>query len=77
MYLSDDEPICNDSNHTSLPYLLEDAQMNFYDGIYDFIDIIIKSDMWDSVYMYMVYGAILSGVGSIVSLLLRRKRRDV
>lgn len=51
--------------------------MNFYDGIYDFIDIIIKSDMWDSVYMYMVYGAILAGVGSIVSLLIRRKRRDV
>lgn len=51
--------------------------MNFYDGIFDFIDIIIKSDMWDSVYMYMVYGAILAGVGSIVSLLIRRKRRDV
>lgn len=51
--------------------------MNFYDGIYDFIDIIIKSDMWVSVYMYMVYGAILAGVGSIVSLLIRRKRRDV
>lgn len=51
--------------------------MNFYDGIYDYIDIIIKSDMWDSVYMYMVYGAILAGVGSIVSLLIRRKRRDV
>lgn len=51
--------------------------MNFYDGIYDFIDIIIKSDMWDNVYMYMVYGAILAGVGSIVSLLIRRKRRDV
>lgn len=51
--------------------------MNIYDGIYDFIDIIIKSDMWDSVYMYMVYGAILAGVGSIVSLLIRRKRRDV
>lgn len=51
--------------------------MNFYDGIYDFIDIIIKSDMWDSVYMYMVYGAILAGVGSILSLLIRRKRRDV
>lgn len=51
--------------------------MKFYDGIYDFIDIIIKSDMWDSVYMYMVYGAILAGVGSIVSLLIRRKRRDV
>lgn len=51
--------------------------MIFYDGIYDFIDIIIKSDMWDSVYMYMVYGAILAGVGSIVSLLIRRKRRDV
>lgn len=51
--------------------------MNFYDGIFDFIDIIIKSNMWDSVYMYMVYGAILGGVGSIVSLLIRRKRRDV
>lgn len=51
--------------------------MIFYDGIIDFIDIIIKSDMWDSVYMYMVYGAILAGVGSIVSLLIRRKRRDV
>lgn len=51
--------------------------MNFYDGIFDFIDIIIKSDMWDSVYMYMVYGAILAGVGSIVSLLIRRKLRDV
>lgn len=51
--------------------------MNFYDGIFKFIDIIIKSDMWDSVYMYMVYGAILAGVGSIVSLLIRRKRRDV
>lgn len=51
--------------------------MNFYDGIYNFIDIIIKSDMWDSVYMYMVYGAILAGVGSIVSLLMRRERRDV
>jgi hypothetical protein len=51
--------------------------MNFYDGIFDFIDIIIKSNMWDSVYMYMVYGAILAGVGSIVSLLIRRKRRDV
>lgn len=51
--------------------------MNFYDGIFDFIDIIIKSDMWDSVYMYMVYGAILAGVGSIISLLIRRKRRDV
>lgn len=51
--------------------------MNFYDGIFDFIDIIIKSDMWDSVYMYMVYGAILAGVGSVVSLLIRRKRRDV
>lgn len=51
--------------------------MNFYDGIFDFIDIIIKSDIWDSVYMYMVYGAILAGVGSIVSLLIRRKRRDV
>lgn len=51
--------------------------MNFYNGIFDFIDIIIKSDMWDSVYMYMVYGAILAGVGSIVSLLIRRKRRDV
>lgn len=51
--------------------------MKFYDGIFDFVDIIIKSDMWDSVYMYMVYGAILAGVGSIVSLLIRRKRRDV
>lgn len=51
--------------------------MNFYDGIFEFIDIIIKSNMWDSVYMYMVYGAILAGVGSIVSLLIRRKRRDV
>ncbi len=51
--------------------------MTFYSGIFDFIDIIIKSDMWDSVYMYMVYGAILAGVGSIVSLLIRRKRRDV
>lgn len=51
--------------------------MNFYDGIFDFIDIIIKSNMWDSVYMYMVYGAILAGVGSIVSLLIRRKRRYV
>lgn len=51
--------------------------MNFYDGIFDFIHIIIKSNMWDSVYMYMVYGAILAGVGSIVSLLIRRKRRDV
>lgn len=51
--------------------------MNFYDGIFDFIDIIINSNMWDSVYMYMVYGAILAGVGSIVSLLIRRKRRDV
>lgn len=51
--------------------------MNFYNGIFDFIDIIIKSEMWDSVYMYMVYGAILAGVGSIVSLLIRRKRRDV
>lgn len=51
--------------------------MNFYDGIFKFIDIIIKSDMWDSVFMYMVYGAILAGVGSIVSLLIRRKRRDV
>lgn len=51
--------------------------MNFYDGIYDFIDIIVKSDMWDSVYMYMVYGVILAGVGSILSLLIRRTRRDV
>lgn len=51
--------------------------MNFYDGIFEYINIIIKSDMWDSVYMYMVYGAILAGVGSIVSLLLRRKRRNV
>lgn len=51
--------------------------MNFYNGIFEFIDIIIKSNMWDSVYMYMVYGAILAGVGSIVSLLIRRKRRDV
>lgn len=51
--------------------------MNFYNGIFDFIDIIIKSNMWDSVYMYMVYGAILAGVGSIISLLIRRKRRDV
>lgn len=51
--------------------------MNFYDGIFKFIDIIIKSNMWDSVYMYMVYGAILAGVGSIVSLLIRRKHRDV
>lgn len=51
--------------------------MNFYYGIFEFIDIIIKSNMWDSVYMYMVYGAILAGVGSIVSLLIRRKRRDV
>lgn len=51
--------------------------MNFYDGIFELIDIIIKSNMWDSVYMYMVYGAILAGVGSIVSLLIRRKRRDV
>lgn len=51
--------------------------MIFYDGIYDFVDIILKSDMWDSVYMYMVYGAILAGVGSIVSLLIRGKRRDV
>lgn len=51
--------------------------MIIYDGIYDYIDIIIKSDMWDSVYMYMVYGAILAGVGSIVSLLVRRIRRDV
>lgn len=51
--------------------------MKFYDGIFKFIDIIIKSNMWDSVYMYMVYGAILAGVGSIVSLLIRRKRRDV
>lgn len=51
--------------------------MNFYDGIFDFIDIIIKSNMWDSVYMYMVYGVILAGVGSIISLLIRRKRRDV
>lgn len=51
--------------------------MIFYDRIFDFIDIIIKSEMWYSVYMYMVYGAILAGVGSIVSLLLRRKHRDV
>lgn len=51
--------------------------MNFYDGIFTFIDIIIKSNMWDSVYMYMVYGAILAGVGSIISLLIRRKCRDV
>ena len=51
--------------------------MNFYDGIFEFINIIIKSDMWASVYMYMVYGAILAGVGSIVSLLIRRKRRNV
>lgn len=51
--------------------------MNFYDGIFTFIDIIIKSNMWDSVYMYMVYGAILAGVGSIISLFIRRKRRDV
>ena len=51
--------------------------MILYDGIYDYIDIIIKSNMWDSVYMYMVYGAILAGVGSILSLLIRRKRRDV
>ena len=51
--------------------------MNLYDGIYDYIDIIIKSNMWDSVYMYMVYGAILAGVGSILSLLIRRQRRDV
>lgn len=51
--------------------------MNFYNGIFDFIGIIIKSEMWDSVYMYMVYGAILAGVGSIVSLLIRRKRHDV
>lgn len=46
--------------------------MNLYDGIYDYIEIIIKSNMWDSVYMYMVYGAILAGVGSILSLLIRR-----
>lgn len=51
--------------------------MNIYDGIYDYIDVIIKSNMWDSVYMYMVYGAILAGVGSILSLLIRRQRRDV
>lgn len=51
--------------------------MILYDGIYDYIDIIIKSNMWDSVYMYMVYGAILAGVGSILSLLIRRYRRDV
>ena len=51
--------------------------MTFYDGIFHFINIIIKSNMWDSVYMYMVYGVILAGVGSIVSLLIRRKRRDV
>lgn len=51
--------------------------MNFYDGIIEYINIIIKSDMWDSAYMYMVYGAILAGVGSIVSLLIRRQRRDV
>ena len=51
--------------------------MNFYNGIFKFIDIIIKSNMWDSVYMYMVYGAIFAGVGSIISLLIRRKRRDV
>lgn len=51
--------------------------MNFYNGIFDFIDIIIKSNMWDSVYMYMVYGVILAGVGSIISLLIRRKHRDV
>lgn len=46
--------------------------MTLYDGVYDYIDIIIKSNMWDSVYMYMVYGAILAGVGSILSLLIRR-----
>lgn len=51
--------------------------MNIYYGIYDYIDIIINSNMWDSVYMYMVYGVILAGVGSIVSLLIRRKRRYV
>lgn len=51
--------------------------MIFYNGIYKYLDIIIKSEMWDSVYMYMVYGAILAGVGSIVSLLVRRRRRDV
>lgn len=51
--------------------------MILYDVIYDYIDIIIKSNMWDSVYMYMVYGAILAGVGSILSLLIRRQRRDV
>lgn len=51
--------------------------MILYDSIYDYIDIIIKSNMWDSVYMYMVYGAILAGVGSILSLLIRRQRRDV
>lgn len=51
--------------------------MIFYDGLYEYINIIIKSDMWDSVYMYMVYGAILAGVGSILSLLIRRQRRDV
>lgn len=51
--------------------------MIFYDGIFTYINTIIKSDMWDSVYMYMVYVAILAGVGSIVSLLLRRRRNDV
>lgn len=51
--------------------------MIFYDGIFAYINTIIMSDMWDSVYMYMVYGAILAGVGSIVSLLLRRRRNDV
>lgn len=51
--------------------------MIFFDGIYKYLDIIINSEMWDSVYMYMVYGAILAGVGSIVSLLVRRRRRDV
>ena len=51
--------------------------MIFYNGIYMYLNIIIKSEMWDSVYMYMVYGAILAGVGSIVSLLVRRRRRDV
>lgn len=51
--------------------------MIFYDRIIAYINTIIKSDMWDSVYMYMVYGAILAGVGSIVSLLVRRRRNDV
>lgn len=51
--------------------------MILYDDIYDYINIIIKSNMWDSVYMYMVYGVILAGVGSILSLLIRRTRRDV